>query len=125
MEECERDRGSRVVYPDEAVERCVSALESIAVAATESMQHQTLAEVYDSYARLLDRVSEPVRKQIERAVMLSLSGIEDHVPTTRLLDALDGLACALRNAGSGVASEVERVVRKREGPARDKAGPSQ
>lgn len=121
VEECERDHESRVVYPDEAVQRCLSALESIAVAATESMQHQTLAEVYDSYARLLDRVSGPVRKQIERAVMLSLSGIEDHVPTTRLLDALDGLACALRNAGSGVANELERVVRKREVPAREAA----
>lgn len=111
----ERDPSSPIVYPDLLIEDSIEVIESIVVAAAESKQHQTLAEAYETYARLLPKLTGSNRARAHEAVRLSLGALSDHVPTVRLNSALDQLAQALDGIGSPLSREVTAIVgRERE-----------
>lgn len=105
-----RDLASHVIYPDLLIEDCVEVIDSIAVAATEAKQHQTLAEAYASYSRLLPRLTGSNRTRVETAIRLSLGALPQHIPTVRLNNALDQLARALEEIGSSLAGDVREIV---------------
>jgi uncharacterized membrane protein len=88
-----------VVYPDDVLERLMGTLESLAVVASESMQHQTFAEILRGLATTLDRLPAPLARRTEEVVRRSLTGLGDHVLTAELDAALAAVAAALERAG--------------------------
>lgn len=90
-----------VVYRDEVPARLMDAFESLAVSASESMQHQTYAEILHALATLLPRLPRRQRARAEEIILCSLSGLGDHVLTAGLRRALDQAAAALEAAGRG------------------------
>lgn len=98
-EEPREDPASPVVYPDRVPGAAVAALESMAVAASESLQHQTLAEILRTQAALLPRLPPPLQARMEDTVLRSLSALGEHVLTGELDAALRTLADALASTG--------------------------
>ena len=99
--------------------RCIdkiSTLESLAVVASESMQHQTLAEVMRTVALLLPKLPPEGVNQVADLVLRSLSALGEHVLTRELEHALDILSQALAAAGRDAAAEAvtraEEVLRR-------------
>ncbi len=82
-------------------------LESLAVVATESMQHQNFALVLRAFAKMFDRLSPAQRSQVEEIIPRILSRLQYEVLTTELDEALSTLADALDTAGS---SEIAKMV---------------
>ncbi len=106
-----------VVYPDTLLQDAVAALESLAVVSSESLQHQSCAEVLSSFATLLPRLPSEVRLDAVGAVRRILPSLGDHVLTSVLDRSLLGLEAALRQSGElSVAVEVRRA---RDAMARD------
>ena len=96
-----------VVYDDDILWQPLRALESLAVVATESMQHQNFALVLRTFGRMFDRLPAPQRSQLEEMIPRILSRLQYEVLTTDLDEALLELADALAIAGS---SEVAEIV---------------
>ncbi len=90
---------SPVVYSDNVHEALMRAFESLAVVSSESMQHQTIAEIYRTFAILFHRLSPLAQDKVETIVLRSISALGDHVPTGRLGDALRDLRQALEKSG--------------------------
>lgn len=88
-----------VVYRDSALEGVIGALESLAVAASESIQHQSCAEVVRSLAIIFPRLPAALKPRAEETVMSIISGLGDHVLTMDLRDALDRLIDSLTSNG--------------------------
>lgn len=88
-----------VVYTDDLLEQLMTALESLTVAASESMQHQVYAEILCGLATSLDRLPPPLARRAEELVLRSLAGMGDHVLTAELDRALSAIQDALLNAG--------------------------
>lgn len=106
------DPASPIVYRDEAPDAVMSTLESLAVVASESMQHQTLAEIMRTIATLLPTLPPALADRAVDLVLRSLSALGEHVLTRELECALDTLARALATAGRDAASEaVTRATR--------------
>lgn len=97
-----------VVYVDDVPARLLNAFESIAVASTESMQHQTLAEVLRTFTLLFDRLPAEEQIRAEDLILRVLSGLGDHVLTAPLEHALRALADTLGDCGR---SETAAAVR--------------
>jgi hypothetical protein len=55
------------------------AFESLAVVASESMQHQSAAEIYRTFATLYHRFPVALRRQADDLLLRSLSGLGDHI----------------------------------------------
>jgi hypothetical protein len=85
------DPAARVVYSDNLAQVLMRAFESLAVVASESMQHQSAAEIYRTFAYLLDRLPAPLRAQADDLILRSLSALGDHVLTSDLDGALSAL----------------------------------
>ncbi len=88
-----------IVYPDDVATRLLGAFESLAIVASESMQHQTYAEIVRSFAITLDRLPHHLRRQSADLLLRTLSALGDHVLTTELEDALTKLEEALERVG--------------------------
>ncbi|HEX5386499.1 MAG TPA: DUF2254 family protein [Gemmatimonadales bacterium] len=103
--EAEREAAARehpplpVVYDDEPFDPVFDALESLGVAASESMQHQTLAEILEALAVTYARVPIAWRPRANAMVLRLLSTLGDHVLTAKLETAVSRLGTALREAG--------------------------
>ncbi len=97
-----------VVYRDNVLEHVIDALESIGVAASESLQNQCGAEVLLTFADLLERLPVGLQPRAEDAVRRALSGLGDHVLTADLDRALSHLAETLSATGR---TNTEREVR--------------
>lgn len=95
----ERSPSSVVIYRDSLPEVLMDALESLAVIASESMQHQTIAEIYSSFAESFERLPPALQARAASLLLRSLSALGDHVPTARLSDALSALATMLAKSG--------------------------
>lgn len=80
-----------ISYPDDVVPHLLGAFESLAVAASESMQHQTYAAVLDTFALTFSRLPLAMQDDAEDAIRGTLAGMGDHVLTNQLDDALSGL----------------------------------
>ncbi len=90
-----------VVYRDDISSKPLYMLESLAVVATESMQHQNFALVLRAFAKMFDRLSPAQRSQVEEIIPRILSRLQYEVLTTELDEALSTLADALDTAGRG------------------------
>lgn len=104
-----------IVYTDTLLDRFMEAFESLAVVSSESMQHQSFAEVARALAVLYPRLPVAWRPRAEQVVPRILSALGDHVLTTELENALVDLTNALRDAGSAetaAAVETARVALK-------------
>lgn len=85
----------RVVARDRVPRDLVRAFETLAVVASESMQHHVLAEVYRALALALARLDEPLRSEVEQLILRSLSMLADHVLTAELDESIAALLDAL------------------------------
>lgn len=94
LAEIERSSTSPVVYADDVVAEIMDAFESIAVVASESMQHQTFAAVTAAVATMLSRLPVEYRSRAEDLVLRLLPALGDFVLTAPLDDALSTLAAA-------------------------------
>ena len=95
-----------VVYRDDIPSKPLRALESMAVVATESMQHQNFALVLRAFARTFDRLPPAQRSRVEDIVPRILTRLQYEVLTTELDEALMELADALDTTGSSETAEV-------------------
>jgi len=118
MVPCEAGQEFTMVYPDNVPTALLRSFESLAVVASESMQHQTLAGVYRALALALGRIEEPLKAEVAGIVDRSLAALGDQVLTAELGEAIDCLAQALDRAGLD-ASEL-RSARAELGQSRGK-----
>ena len=100
------DRSSRVVYDDHVPSAALSTLETLAVVASESMQHQTLAEIMRIFAILLPDLPPGRVDQVADIVLRSLSALGEHVLTRELESALEILSQALAAADRDATAEA-------------------
>lgn len=104
--ESSEDRSSPVIYDDRVPGAAIATLESLTVVSSESMQHQTLAEIMRTFALLLPELSPDRADQVAGIVLRSLSSLGEHVLTRELEDALDVLSQALAATGHDAAAEA-------------------
>lgn len=88
-----------VVYHDDVLATLFDAFESLTVVASESLQHQVAAEVYQAMAGLYDRLTLEGQQQIEQVALRSLATLGEHAPTRQLDRALEMLVNAFVTAG--------------------------
>ena len=86
-----------VVYEDNVMPRLLNAFESLAVSASESMQHQSYAEVLRTFELLFDGLPSELQSRVEDVILRSLSGLGDHVLTAELETALTALIARLES----------------------------
>lgn len=104
---------AHVVYYDNVPDTLMKAFESFTVVASESMQHQSAAEVYRIFANVFPRLHPDLRRQADDILRRSLSGLGDHVLTSGLEAALSSLVDSLTTAGhTECASEVDAARRR-------------
>jgi hypothetical protein len=73
----------------------MEAFETLAVVASESMQHQHFAEVLHSFAIMFDRLSPDQQARAEDIILRIISALGDHVLTAELEATLSELVLAL------------------------------
>ncbi len=100
------DPASPVVYFDDLPNILMRAFESLAVVASESMQHQNAAAIYRTFAGQFHRLPAPLRTQAEDLFLRSLAGLGDHILTSELDAALSDLCTALRARGPSACAEA-------------------
>lgn len=100
-----------IVYHDNVPGELVRALESLAVVASESMQHQTLAEVYRALELGIRRFPDALRAQTDEVILRSISALGDHVLTTRLDEAIQQLASTLADHRCASTADALRQAR--------------
>lgn len=88
-----------VVYVDNVFAKLLDAFENLAVAASESMQPQTMTEFVRTFAIMFGRMSAEQQPRAEDLIRRSLSFLGEHVLTAPLSDALSDLKVALEVAG--------------------------
>lgn len=102
-----------VVYEDDVMTKLMNAFESLAVSASESMQHQSLAEILRSFALLFDQLPPPLQARAEDIILRSLSAMGEHVLTHELESALSGLADTLDAAQRPDTAAAVRTAQSR------------
>lgn len=96
-----------VVYVDNVPGEMIKAFESLAVVASESMQHQTLAEILRTFAMMFRHLPPDLQDRAEDMLLRSLSALGDHVLTSELDEMLSQMVAALTAAGrTGSASAI-------------------
>ncbi len=93
------DDPSPLVYDDDVPDQLLDVFESMMIVASESMQHQTLAEIVSAFAILFSRLPDPPRDRIEAILRRMLTTLADHVPSRELERALHEMIDALTAAG--------------------------
>ena len=88
-----------VVYQDDVVARLIASLESLGVVASESMQHQSYAEVLRTFHLMFERLAPELQSRVEDVVLRTLSGMGDHILTHELEGALRELEATFDRAG--------------------------
>lgn len=88
-----------VVYHDAVMHQAIDAIVSLGVAASESMQHQSAAEVILCFAALFQRLPSDIQKYMEDAILRLISSLGDHVLTTGLDGAITKMVAVLDAAG--------------------------
>lgn len=106
--------GASVVYIDTLPLQLMRGFESLAVVASESMQHQSAAEIYRTFAHLYHRLPAPAQRQADDLLLRSLSGLGDHILTSDLEAALSDLIAALAETGSPCADAIVAAQRQLE-----------
>jgi hypothetical protein len=110
------DPAAPVVYSDNLSEMLMTAFESLAVVASESMQHQSAAEIYRTFAFVFHRLPPPMREQADGLLLRSLSGLGDHVLTSDLEASLSALRATLtvegRSQCAGAIAAAQRQLER-------------
>lgn len=88
-----------VYYRDSVAEQLFDGFESIIVAASESVQHQTLATVLEALIESFPAMPVVWRDRTEQMLMSSLSALGDHLPTRLLQRRHASAAVALQADG--------------------------
>ena len=94
-----------VVYEDRVRDLPLRGLETLIVAASESMQPQTLAAIMRTFAKMLPNLQPELAAQADDIVLRSLSSLGEHVLTQELEDSLGFLGEALKEAGHHATAE--------------------
>jgi uncharacterized membrane protein len=100
-----------VVYPDDLIDQLLSAIGSMAVVSSESMQHQVYAEILRGFAISLDRLPPPLVRRTEAVVLRSLAGLGDQMLTAELDAALVDVTAALERKGLHAGALAVRTAR--------------
>jgi uncharacterized membrane protein len=105
-----------VVYTDNVMPKLLDAFESLAVVASESMQHQSYAEIVRTFDLLYQRLPADSQRRTEDIVLRTLSGLGDQILTAELERALLAWIATLRHAGrndvaAAIASAHEKLAR--------------
>ena len=100
-----------VVYPDNVMISLLGTFESLAVVASEAMQHQTIAAIVHTFATTFDRLPRPEQQRAERMLLRTIAGLGDHGLTAELDDALTALVQTLERAGRLDAAGAFRTAR--------------
>ena len=98
-EEALAGEATPIVYLDDVLPRLLDAFESLALSASASMQHQSLAEILRTFNLLFDRLPPALQLRTEDVILRTLSGLGDHVLTRELETALTELVVTLATAG--------------------------
>lgn len=98
-----------VVYRDTVLQDLIAAFESLAVVSSESMQHQSCAEVLRSFASLLGWMPNDLQPRLDDAIRRILTALGDQVLTADLDGALAMLADRLAEGGR---HDTELLVRR-------------
>lgn len=107
------DQGASIVYPDDLPDVLLGVFESFAVVASESMQHQSSAEVYRTFAKLFPRLPPHLQRRADDLLRRSLSALGDHILTSDLDAALSELVMALTAAAhADCAREIDAARRR-------------
>jgi hypothetical protein len=106
-------RVAGVVYVDNLPSRLMEAFESLIVVASESMQHQSAAQIYRTFASLYPRLPLDLQRQSEDCLMRSLSGLGDHILTRELAASLSALVEVLRLSGRPECAEAIALAREK------------
>lgn len=113
-EEDEAGADIPLVYPDDVPRTLLDAFASLAVVASESLQHQVLAEVYEALAVLYGRLPPEQQVGVEDLVLRSLATLGEHVPTRQLDAALTSLRESLlawgRRDTAAAVREAQRAL---------------
>lgn len=104
-----------VVYVDNVPEEMIRAFESLAVVASESMQHQTLAEILRTFAMMFRHLPPDLQDRAEDMLLRSLSALGDHVLTSELDEMLSQMVAALTAAGRTSSASAIRDAQQRLG----------
>jgi uncharacterized membrane protein len=102
-----------VVYQDDVIARLLGVFGSLAVAASEGMQHQSLAAIAEALAIMLPRLDPRYQAAIADLSDRMLSGLGDQVLTRELQDALTALGQALDAAGCPAAAQRLQTAQSR------------
>lgn len=102
-----------VVYKDNVIEQLIGGFESLVVSASESMQHQSAAEIYRALALLFPRLPRSLEDSVEALLLRSLPALGDHVMTGDLDAALSAIGDALAESGRAEAAATVRLAQQR------------
>ena len=105
------DPATKVVYFDTLPERLMQAFESLVVVASESMQHQSAAQVYRTFGSLFHGLPPALQQQADDLLLRSLSGLGDQILTSELETSLEFLIDALTKAGRSQSAGVIEMAR--------------
>lgn len=104
-----------VVYQDTLFRELVEALETAAVAASESRQHQSLAEILRVFVSTARRQRPPQQKALVELVERIIPTLADHVLTLDLCNAMRETAATLAECGHPHVAERMTAVKDRLG----------
>ena len=103
-----------LVYPDDVVLTALSTLESLAMVVSESKQHQGLAAVLHTLARLLPRLPRKPKERAEELLVRVLPTLDKHGLTRELDYALASLVEALEEIGNAEVAQLVRDARQQQ-----------
>lgn len=99
-----------IVYRDNVPGRLMDAFETLAVVSSESMQHQSFAEVVHALAVMFHRLSPAQQARAEDLVRRILTALGDHVLTCELDRALSKLVEALAACSRSTTASAVRAA---------------
>lgn len=104
-----------IVYQDNVFTQLMDAFETLAVASSESMQHQNFIEVVDTFTVMFNRLPVDQQERAEDLVLRIISALGDHVLTAELNRALSSLIAMLTTAKRTEAAAAVRVAHNKLG----------
>lgn len=104
-----------IVYADDVFEKLMDAFESLAVVSSESMQHQTFAEVVRTFAVMYPRLPAEQQPRAEDLLLRILSALGEHVLTRDLDSALSFLLQTLTGCGRSETAALVKQAQERLG----------
>lgn len=95
-------------YEDSVIESAANVLESLAIVSSESLQHQTFAEVLDNISLAYPYVSDDIKLKFNDVIKRILSALGDHVLSKDLEKSLTKLSETLSSEGNQTTTQILR-----------------